>query len=113
MTQILWTQDLVHDNGVCERGFAIEREGQVIPGVLWSPVAASGLTPAGRRTTQATNARAFLALVRRSLLLPVDAVGADAPLDLTNRMRIVLQSNVERIQPGLCSEPVDEALHGE
>ncbi|MCZ6875335.1 MAG: alpha/beta hydrolase [bacterium] len=45
MTQILWTQDLVHDNGVCERGFAIEREGQVIPGVLWSPVAASGPQP--------------------------------------------------------------------
>jgi dienelactone hydrolase len=42
MAQLLWTQDMQHDDGVCERGFEVKCNGQAVPGVLWSPSAASG-----------------------------------------------------------------------
>lgn len=37
MTSLHWTDDAVSAEGVCERGFTIERDGQAIPGVLWQP----------------------------------------------------------------------------
>lgn len=40
-----WTEDAVNTAGVSEREFAIERKGQNIPGVLWSPVARSQPQP--------------------------------------------------------------------
>jgi dienelactone hydrolase len=42
MTQLAWTQDVVHDDAVRERGVVIERDGHAIPGVLWSPSVPSG-----------------------------------------------------------------------
>lgn len=42
MAQLLWTQDMLRDDDVCERGFEVKRDGQAIPGVMWSPAAASG-----------------------------------------------------------------------
>lgn len=45
MAQWQWTDDGVAAAGVCERGFAVERQGQTIPGVLWQPTAASGRRP--------------------------------------------------------------------
>lgn len=42
MAQLRWTRDMVHDDDVCERGFEVKRDGQAIPGVLWSPATASG-----------------------------------------------------------------------
>lgn len=44
MTQLCWTEDAVRVDGVCERGFAVKRQGQTIPGVVWYPA-----TPAGPR----------------------------------------------------------------
>lgn len=40
-----WTELATHDEGVCSRGFAIERGGQSIPGVLWQPAALSSPQP--------------------------------------------------------------------
>jgi dienelactone hydrolase len=37
MARIAWTQNAVSVDGVCERGFTVERNGQGIPGVLWHP----------------------------------------------------------------------------
>ncbi|HEY7493231.1 MAG TPA: hypothetical protein VIH59_19225 [Candidatus Tectomicrobia bacterium] len=45
MTGIRWTQDAVQVDGVCERGFTVERHGQVIPGVLWHPARPAGPRP--------------------------------------------------------------------
>ena len=45
MARICWTQDAVHGDGVCERGFTVERDGHNIPGVLWYPSAPSGPRP--------------------------------------------------------------------
>lgn len=45
MTQLLWTQDTLRDGDICERGFEIKRNGQAVPGVLWSPAAVSGSRP--------------------------------------------------------------------
>lgn len=45
MAQFVWTQDTLHDNAVGERGFEVKRDGQTIPGVLWSPTAAAGPCP--------------------------------------------------------------------
>ena len=42
MTQLSWTQDAVHDDEVRERRFTVERDGQAIPGMLWSPSVPSG-----------------------------------------------------------------------
>jgi dienelactone hydrolase len=45
MPALRWIEDAVNTAGVSEREFAIERQGQNIPGVLWSPVARSQPQP--------------------------------------------------------------------
>jgi dienelactone hydrolase len=40
-----WTEDAVCINGVCERGFTVERNSHTIPGVVWHPVTSSGRRP--------------------------------------------------------------------
>ena len=45
MAHVNWSEDAVSVGGVCERGFAVERNGVVIPGVLWHPAAPSGSRP--------------------------------------------------------------------
>src|SRR5262245_40034963 len=45
MARLGWTEDAVCAGGVCERGDTVERAGQVIPGVVWYPAAASGPRP--------------------------------------------------------------------
>jgi pimeloyl-ACP methyl ester carboxylesterase len=45
MTDLRWTEEAKSLDGVCERGFAVERNGQTIPGVLWSPATSSGPRP--------------------------------------------------------------------
>ena len=45
MAHLEWTEDAVNGDGICERGFAVERKGQTIPGVLWYPAAPSGPRP--------------------------------------------------------------------
>jgi dienelactone hydrolase len=45
MAHLEWTEDAVNVGGICERGFAVERQGQTIPGVLWYPTAPSGARP--------------------------------------------------------------------
>ena len=40
-----WTQEAITHEGTCERAFKIERDGQVIPGVLWSPSNLAGPQP--------------------------------------------------------------------
>lgn len=45
MTGLCWTEDTVCVGEVCERGFAVERRGQIIPGVVWHPAALSGPRP--------------------------------------------------------------------
>ena len=45
MSHINWTADTVRADGVLERGFAIDRQGQPIPGILWQPATQSGPRP--------------------------------------------------------------------
>ena len=45
MARLCWTEDAVRVGGVCERGCAVERQGRVIPGVVWHPAASSGPRP--------------------------------------------------------------------
>jgi len=45
MPALRWSEDAVNTAGVNEREFAIERNGQNIPGVLWSPTALSRPQP--------------------------------------------------------------------
>src|SRR5712691_4568422 len=45
MGHLCWTEDAVRVGTSCERGFAVERHGQVIPGVVWYPAAPSGPRP--------------------------------------------------------------------
>lgn len=45
MARLCWTQNTVSVDGVCERGFTVERNGHVIPGVLWHPSEPSGPWP--------------------------------------------------------------------
>jgi dienelactone hydrolase len=45
MARFCWIEDAVCVDAVCERGFAVERNGQVIPGVLWYPSRPSGPRP--------------------------------------------------------------------
>lgn len=45
MAQLRWTQDVMSQDNVCERGFAIARQGQEVPGVFWSPAMPSGPRP--------------------------------------------------------------------
>ncbi len=45
MATIRWIQDMTSADGVIERGFEIERDGQVIPSVLWCPAEPAGPQP--------------------------------------------------------------------
>lgn len=45
MSNLHWTEEAKTIEGVSARGFAVERDGQRIPGVLWQPVAAAGRQP--------------------------------------------------------------------
>jgi dienelactone hydrolase len=45
MANLHWTEDTKTIEGVCARGFAIERAGQTIPGVLWQPATQSAPQP--------------------------------------------------------------------
>jgi dienelactone hydrolase len=45
MTRLSWSEDALSVGGVCERGFTVERNGAVIPGVLWYPKAPSEPPP--------------------------------------------------------------------
>ncbi|MGQ4807426.1 hypothetical protein NKDENANG_00774 [Candidatus Entotheonellaceae bacterium PAL068K] len=45
MAKIRWTQDAVNADGAVERGFEVERHGQVIPGVFWYPSKPPGPQP--------------------------------------------------------------------
>jgi len=45
MARLSWTEDAVGIGKVCERGFAVERAGNMIPGVVWHPAASSGPRP--------------------------------------------------------------------
>ena len=45
MGRLSWTQESVSGDGVDERGFTLERNGHVIPGVLWQPSQPSGPRP--------------------------------------------------------------------
>ena len=45
MESLSWTQDTVSVDGVCERAFTVERNGHVIPGVLWHPSQPSAPRP--------------------------------------------------------------------
>jgi dienelactone hydrolase len=45
MTTLTWTEPTNAHEGVCSRGFAIERAGHTIPGVLWQPAALSSPQP--------------------------------------------------------------------
>jgi len=45
MAGLRWSEEAVSAGGVCERGFAVERNGHAIPGVLWYPAKPSALQP--------------------------------------------------------------------
>src|SRR5262247_3729558 len=45
MAHLGWTEDVVSGSGICERGFTVERKGQIIPGVVWHPATSSGPRP--------------------------------------------------------------------
>lgn len=45
MSTMVWTDQGTCQDEICERGFAVERRGQRIPGVLWHPATASGPQP--------------------------------------------------------------------
>ena len=45
MARLSWSEDTLSVGGVCERGFTVERNGAVIPGVLWYPAASFGPRP--------------------------------------------------------------------
>lgn len=45
MVPLRWMEADANVSGVRERGFAVERHGQVIPGLLWSPSASLGARP--------------------------------------------------------------------
>jgi len=45
MARLCWTEDAVTVGGVGERGLTVERNGSVIPGVLWYPSELSGPRP--------------------------------------------------------------------
>ena len=42
MATMQWIEDAVSTDGVVEQGFAVEREGYVIPGVCWRPPEPAG-----------------------------------------------------------------------
>lgn len=45
MPTLNWTEQSNQHEGVCSRGFAVERNGHTIPGVLWQPAALSTPQP--------------------------------------------------------------------
>jgi len=45
MARLSWTEDAVCVDGVCECGFAVERDGNMIPGVVWHPTTSSAPRP--------------------------------------------------------------------
>jgi dienelactone hydrolase len=45
MTQVQWKPETTQTDGVIERGFTVERDGQTIPGVWWQPAEISGPKP--------------------------------------------------------------------
>src|SRR4029434_874304 len=45
MAHLSWTENAVSGSGICERGFAVERKRQIIPGVVWHPAAPSWPRP--------------------------------------------------------------------
>jgi dienelactone hydrolase len=45
MAHFTWTQEAMNAEGVCERGFAVHRDGQIIPGVLWYASTQAGPQP--------------------------------------------------------------------
>ena len=45
MANLKWTEPAANAEGVCTRGFTIERNGQILPGVLWQPAALSSPQP--------------------------------------------------------------------
>jgi dienelactone hydrolase len=45
MGHLCWTQEAVCSDGVYEREFTVDREGHLVPGVLWSPSERSGPSP--------------------------------------------------------------------
>jgi len=45
MATFRWTEDAVSTGGVSERGFAVERNGHSIPGVMWAPAELSRPQP--------------------------------------------------------------------
>lgn len=45
MASVEWTTVAHHVGSCCEREFTVARQGQTIPGVLWSPVTATGPRP--------------------------------------------------------------------
>ena len=45
MATLRWTQETSGSDGVVERGFEVERQGQIIPGVFWSPPTSYGPQP--------------------------------------------------------------------
>jgi dienelactone hydrolase len=45
MARLSWTENSVSASGIRERGFAVERKAQTIPGVLWYPSEHSGPQP--------------------------------------------------------------------
>lgn len=45
MAAMRWTEDAAGADGVDERSFEVEREGQTVPGVLWSPSTSYGPQP--------------------------------------------------------------------
>ena len=58
MARLSWSEDAVSAGAVCERGFAVERNEHVIPGVLWYPAnhwtAAAGIDGSWGERTQAS-----------------------------------------------------------
>jgi dienelactone hydrolase len=45
MANLHWTENTNHIEGLCVKGFTVERAGQTIPGVLWQPAAQSAPKP--------------------------------------------------------------------
>ena len=87
MARLSWTEDAVSVGGVCERGFAVERNGHVIPGVLWYPAAPSGPQP---------------------LVLLGHGGGAHKRND-----RMVMLGRMFAADYGWCAAAIDGPVHGE
>ena len=87
MARLSWTEDAVTVGGICERGFAVERNGSVIPGVLWCPAEASAPQP---------------------LVLLGHGGGAHKRND-----RMVMLGRMFAADYGWCAAAIDGPVHGE